>query len=193
MCTSPIARADESWTLAKDADGIKVYTRSVANSRLREFKGEVVLATNAEQVVNVLKDVNSYRKWMPDVVTSELLASSNKERYHYIENAAPWPVSNRDGVYLFSFGRNEDAGAGVTVVRVKAVPDYAPRRDGKVRVPKSDGFWKIASAGNGVRVTYQIHADPGGSIPRWLANSTVVDTPFKTLKNLRSYLPSLTQ
>jgi hypothetical protein len=42
-----------------------------------------------------------------------------------------------------------------------------------------------------VLVAYQIHADPGGSIPGWLANATVVDTPFKTLKNLRSTIQSL--
>ncbi|WP_395408383.1 hypothetical protein ACHMW6_17725 [Pseudoduganella sp. UC29_106] len=37
-------------------------------------------------------------------------------------------------------------------------------------------------------VVYQMHAAPGGAIPGWLANQTVVDTPFGTLKGLRSYL-----
>jgi len=37
-------------------------------------------------------------------------------------------------------------------------------------------------------VTYQVHADPGGAIPVWLANATAVDTPYDTLKNLRDYL-----
>ena len=41
---------------------------------------------------------------------------------------------------------------------------------------------------DGVRVSYQMHASPGGSIPNWLANQTVVDTPFGTLNALRSHL-----
>jgi hypothetical protein len=34
-------------------------------------------------------------------------------------------------------------------------------------------------------VSYQIHADPGGWVPVWLANLTVVRMPFKTLRGLR--------
>lgn len=45
----------------------------------------------------------------------------------------------------------------------------------------------MSNAG-GVNVTYQMHISPGGSIPNWLANQTVVDTPYGTLKALRSYL-----
>jgi hypothetical protein len=41
---------------------------------------------------------------------------------------------------------------------------------------------------DGVDVTYQMHASPGGSIPNWLANQTVVDTPYGTLKALKKHL-----
>ena len=190
ICFCQAALAEEPWTLAKNAEGIKVYTRNVPNSHLREFKAEIDLATNTEQLMKVLKDANSFRQWMPDVVRSELLYSSEKEQYHYVENAAPWPVSNRDGVYHYTFSRTEDADTVVTIVHVEAAPDYSPRRQGKVRISKCDGYWRIMPKGDGVEISYQIHADPGGSIPSWLANATVVDTPFETLKNLRSYIQS---
>jgi hypothetical protein len=125
---------------------------------------------------------------MPDVVVSEELSSSENEQVHYMENSAPWPVSNRDGVYRFSFGHTEEGGSRAVIVRVQAVPDYIPARKGKVRVPRSDGFWKVGPTATGVRVTYQMHADPGGSIPAWMANSASVSSPFNTLKNLRAYL-----
>jgi hypothetical protein len=35
-------------------------------------------------------------------------------------------------------------------------------------------------------VTWQHHTEPGGSIPNWLVNKLIVDTPFNTLRNLRS-------
>jgi len=183
--------ADEPWRLARDTDGIKVYTRSVVNSRLREFRGEVELAARVEQVVQVLRDANSFRKWMPDVVDSEMLTAAAEEQYHYVESAAPWPVANRDGIYHYRIVRSDDAGSAVTILYIEAVPDYLPRRSGKVRVPRSDGFWKIVTTGNGVIVTYQMHADPGGSIPSWLANRAVVDIPLRTLKNLRTYVADL--
>lgn len=178
--------AEPGWTLAKDADGIKVYTRIVADSPLREFKGEVDIATTPERIVNVLKDANSFKKWMPNVVTSRLLKSSETDQYHYLENAVPWPLANRDGVYRFTYSYSDEAGILTATVRVIALPDYLPIQEGKIRIPKSDGYWKIIPTASGAKVIWQIHADPGGAIPNWLVNSTVVDTPFNTLKGLRN-------
>lgn len=176
--------AQGSWTLAKKSDGIEVYTRNVPNSQLREFRGEVEFPGTVQQVVDVLRDANAFRTWMPDVVTSRLIKVSGDDQYHFLENAAPWPVSNRDGAYHFSYSPATDGSASM-VVRVEAVPDLVPEQPGKVRVRKSDGAWRILAKVSTVKVSYQIHADPGGSIPTWMANATVVDTPFKTLKALR--------
>ncbi|KDP89005.1 START domain-containing protein [Cupriavidus basilensis] len=177
--------AQDNWSLAKDAEGIKVYLRNVEGSPLREFRGEVQLNNTPEQVAGVLRDADAFRKWMPDVAASELLKATDTEQFHYLDNKAPWPVSNRDGVYRFSYSR---AGDGAITIRVEAVPRYLPPRDGKVRVPQANGQWKLVPNAEGVSVTYQMHASPGGAIPDWLANQTVVDTPFGTLKALRSYL-----
>lgn len=89
------------------------------------------------------------------------------------------------GVYHFTYSR---AGDDSVTIRVEAVPEYVPLRDGKVRIPKANGQWKLEPNAEGVNVTYQMHASPGGAIPSWLANQTVVDTPFGTLKALRSFL-----
>ena len=36
-----------------------------------------------------------------------------------------------------------------------------------------------------MEVTYEVHTEPGGSVPSWLANSFVVDAPLQTLRGLR--------
>lgn len=184
---SAAAMAETPWSLEKDADGIKVYTRVVSSSALREFRGEVEVAASPERVVQVLKDADAFFRWMPDVVKSELLKSTETDQYHYLENAAPWPVSHRDGVYHFTYLRTPDAIAKVNV-RVEAVPNYRPEHKGVVRVPRAVGAWTLVPTSKGTNVAYQMLAEPGGSIPSWLANKTVVDTPFKTLKGLRAYL-----
>lgn len=179
--------AQSDWSLARDAEGIKVYVRNVEDSPLREFRGEAQLKATPEDVVKVLRDADAFRKWMPDVAASELLKATDTEQFHYLDNKAPWPVSNRDGVYHFTYSR---AGDGTVTVRVEAVPDYVPLRDGKVRIPQAKGLWKLVPNAEGVGVTYQMHASPGGAIPNWLANQAAVDTPYGTLKALRTYLPS---
>jgi hypothetical protein len=145
----------------------------------------VKLQATPDSVVRVLRDADAFRKWMPDVVISELIKATDSEQFHYLDYKAPWPVSNRDGVYHFTYSRDSDS---AVTVRVEAVPDYMPRREGKVRIPKAEGQWKLVPNAGGVNVTYQMHASPGGSIPNWLANRMVVDAPYETLKALRSYL-----
>ena len=51
-----------------------------------------------------------------------------------------------------------------------------------------DGYWQITKEDDGVSITYELHADPGGGIPNWLVNSSVVDTPFGILSGLKRRL-----
>ncbi|MDB0533553.1 START domain-containing protein [Ralstonia solanacearum] len=171
--------------MAKESEGIKVYVRTVEGSPLREFRGEVQIKATPGDVVKVLRDANAFRQWMPDVAASELLKATDTDQYHYLDNKAPWPVSNRDGIYHFTYAK---AGDGAVTVCVEAVPGYLPQREGKVRIPQAQGQWKLVPSTDGVSVTYQMHASPGGAIPNWLANQTVVDTPYGTLKALRNHL-----
>ncbi|RQS57923.1 START domain-containing protein [Burkholderia sp. Bp8984] len=183
LLASQTTFAQDGWSLARQADGIRVYVRNVDGSPLREFRGEVQIRATPDDVVKVLRDADAYRQWMPDVAASQLLKATDTEQFHYLDNKAPWPVSNRDGIYHFTYTK---AGDGAVTVRVEAVPDYLPLREGKVRIPQAKGQWKLVPDAEGVKVTYQMHASPGGAIPDWLANRTVVDTPYGTLKALRS-------
>ena len=36
------------------------------------------------------------------------------------------------------------------------------------------------------KVIYEVNADPGGKIPKWLVNDMISDFPFYSLKNLRA-------
>ena len=67
-----------------------------------------------------------------------------------------------------------------------ALPEYSAEVKGVVRIPYLDGFWLLEKIDdNKTKVTYQVHADPGGTIPAWLANATAVNNPYETLRNMR--------
>lgn len=68
---------------------------------------------------------------------------------------------------------------------MRAEPDYLPAVEGYVRVTRVDGFWQFTPLDDKTEVTYQVHMDPGGSVPSWLANKFVVEAPFNTLRALR--------
>lgn len=95
----------------------------------------------------------------------------------------PWPVMPRDSALKVSTRRGADG----SVTRIlRGVADYLPEQKGFVRVSKVDGLWSLTPKAVGeIEVVYQVHGEPGGSVPSWLANSFVVDAPFNTLKALR--------
>jgi hypothetical protein len=80
-----------------------------------------------------------------------------------------------------------DGSDGSLTRNLAGAADYAPQEKGFVRVAQVQGFWKMVPQGaNQTQVIYQVHTEPGGSVPSWLANKFVVDAPFNTLKALRA-------
>lgn len=173
------------WKLRKEQQGIAVYTRSVEGSSLAEFKGVATVDASIEQLVHTLQDVARFKAWLPVCARAELLKLDGAEQYHYLETDAPFPFSNRDSYYRFTY---LPQGKHVRV-EFEALPHHLPPKQGLVRIPFAKGYWLLEHLQpNQTRVTYRALADPGGSIPAWLANAAVVDMPFATLENLREYL-----
>ena len=186
LSLSQFSLADVSpWQLeAHDEDkDIKVFTREVAGSELKEFKGVTHIKADVNAFVALLKDDPQATSWMHNVIVFDVKERvSDEETLIYTVNEAPWPVTNRD-TYIRSI-MTADAN-GVVTSSIKAEPDYAEKNDDYVRMPSVNGAWTFTPQAEGmVEVVYQVHANPGGALPNWLVNSIVVETPMETLTNL---------
>ena len=184
---SSVSYANEIvWKLEKEKRGVQVFTRVKEDSVLKEFKGIITVDVAQQKLVNTLKDVAHYDQWMPDIESVKLLSADEKSHLHYIKSDLPWPVSNRDGIYQFNYKTltNGDIRADVS-----AKPTALDKVKRTIRIPYVSGYWLLSANGEkSTTVTYQLHADPGGSIPTWLINSSVVDAPYQILLNLKSYV-----
>ncbi len=180
---------DSEWVLKKDKSGITVYTRSVKGSSFDEFKGVTTIANvSLTEVLDVILDVKNYTSLFPDCVNPRILKQDGKfYDIHSVEVKTPWPVKSRDAIYEQKTTLSADHKKAQVIL--KPMPDYAPEKEGLVRIQKGTGFWELEEdAARNVKVTYQFHGDPGGEIPSWLANSFVVTQPFQTLNNLKNRL-----
>lgn len=182
---SAIQAQTADWQLKKEESGIQVYTRSGEGFDLDEFKGETILNHSIKDIVSVLKSVGTHSEWIANCTKAELLKNRGDKMWVYSVTAAPFPVSDRDGIAVFYFQPIKDG----MRVRLEGAADYLPEKEDFVRIPFLKGFWLLETRGeNKTKITYQVHADPGGSIPTWLANATAVNNPLETLKNLSDYL-----
>ena len=177
--------SQEEWKLRKSAEGIDVYTKKVEGSNFEAFRAITRINAPVSSLAAVLYDVGSFTEWMNLTTKSELISRENKStQIHYIVTDAPWPVTDRDAVFRFQYKYDESNNS--LLVLMDALPDQIPEKEHMIRIQHSQGVWKFTPEDHGlVKVEYELHADPNGNIPAWLANSTSVDSPFKTLKAMR--------
>jgi hypothetical protein len=179
------AAADTDWELAKEAEGIKVYTREVDGWEIDEFKVISVLNVKRYLIYNAIIDVVSYPTWYPDIMESQVCKKvSDTEFYCYSKLDIPWPSDDRDGECHIKVTHNSEL--KTTLIEMNVCTKYKPEQDGYIRMTKGKGFWKLTSKGEGTVVHYQYLSDPGGSIPSWIINMFIVDNPFNTMKALKS-------
>jgi len=184
-----IAETSE-WTLDKEDDeiGLKIYTRNVEGSNLKEFKGEMNVNARLSSLAALLLDNKSAPKWMHNCEKFEVVEQfEGHDAIFYLINSAPWPVSDRDAVLRSALVQDPET---LTITAdVKALPERLPEDDDYIRIPTMKGGWTFSpNEDKTVKVVYQVHAEPGGSLPAWLANAVVVDTPYHTMKNMLDML-----
>jgi hypothetical protein len=179
-----------AWELEKEEKDInlKIYTREIEGSNLKEFKGEMLVNTQLTTIAALLLDGQSAPQWMHKCEKFEVIEQIDElTAVVYFINGAPWPVSDRDAVVMTVMSQDPESLA--LKAEMNVVNDLLPEDDDYVRISHMTGFWLFEPKAAGqVLVTYQVHANPGGSLPDWLANSVVVDTPYYTMSNMVNML-----
>lgn len=108
---------------------------------------------------------------------------SPHEVYMYQVNDLPWPVANRDVVVRIKWQRDDQAVVSMTAT---AVNGMVPPKPGMVRVQHAISQWTFEQLGAGqLKITTEAHIDPGGPIPAWIINMLLINSPVKSLSNLR--------
>jgi hypothetical protein len=187
LCVLPWISAHamaEDWESAKKEGGIEVFLSKVAGSDYKAYKGVATINASIGKVRALQEDVSGACSWIHECKAQKLLKHEGTKSWTYTQFNTPWPVTPRDSVLEVT--TTEEAGGGVTRT-LKGVPTYLPEEKGFVRVAEVDGFWKLEPKGAATTlVTYEVHTEPGGSVPSIVANKFVVDAPFNTLKALKA-------
>ena len=182
------ASGQYNWKLNKDKDGIRVYQSDVQNSKYKSIKVECTFEGNYDKLIAVLNNVSHQKDWVYHNKTSYIIKRiSPYEFYYYIETFIPWPMSNRDAVVHLKMNK-DSLNRFLKIVSV-SVPGYIPEKSGKVRVPRSDISWYVTMpTTKTISIIYIFAAEPGGSLPAWLANMFADKGPYESFKKLSELL-----
>lgn len=172
------------WKVAKEEDGIKVSLSDVSGSQYKAYQGVTTINASVAKLRALQEDVAGACAWVHECKMQKILKVDGDKAWTYTQFNTPWPVTPRDSVLQITTVEGAD---GSVTRNLLGAPKYIPEEKGFVRVAQVEGFWKLVpKSANETEVTYQVHTEPGGSVPSWLANKFVVDAPFNTLKALRA-------
>ena len=176
----------QAWEVVLEAGDLQVWQRPYAGSSLNEIRGELSVRASLNALMALLKDAPFNRHWVYRSGGARILEESGYEQaYVYGIVDAPWPMHDRDTVVRFDYEQHPET--QIITIGITNFPDYLPRQGDFVRVPDFGGFWKLEPREGGrVTVTYQVHGDPGGWIPVWIANRAAEVSVINTLRNLPS-------
>jgi hypothetical protein len=176
--------AQSAWELKKDQNGIRVYSRSVKESKYKELKAVFDMAGTYEQLRFILNDVTNYKTWVYSTVSSNLVErKSETEIIYYSRISAPWPVSNRD---FYSDTRIWVDSANHQMRLSSRNIDKFPLTGHIVRIPFLKSEWVITAPSPGaLHVEYTLSWNPGGDIPAFLANAFCTTGPLQSFTQLK--------
>ncbi|QMU27760.1 START domain-containing protein [Adhaeribacter radiodurans] len=177
----------EKWELRRNENGIAIYSRKLSDASFKQIKVECELPGTTSQLVQVLRDVPHHPDWVYATSKATLIKKKTENNFIYLtETDMPWPVTDRDLVVetiIYPIVK------GNLHIEVKSLPDYVPINKNFIRIPYSEATWDIFPLpDNKLKITYTFSINPGGSIPSWLVNASVVTGPYNTFMKLREIL-----
>lgn len=175
------------WTLAVDEAGVRVEQR-LDDSPVLGFRAESRLEVAPEVCLAIVSSDRFFQRTAPNVAEARVVATEGERRSWFYARLDPPFVAPRD--YTIRVEESASPSPGGTVLRLAWTVDNArgpPLRPGTIRVEKSEGAWVFEpfDGGRSTLVRYELSADPGGSLPRWLARRIQVSGILAAFAELR--------
>ena len=178
----------QSWTFAKEQDGIRIFTRKENGSSLKSFKGVMDVKCSMEKVSSLLGNVKNHDWWDENLKEIKILAY-DKDKYfqYYLVYHVPWPFTDRD--LCVEAKVTNDPLTGQRTIAATPLSNLVPEKPGLIRIQKYWQKWTIQPMENGViHLTLEGFVDPAGNVPSWLYNMVIVETPLKVMRRVKKFV-----
>jgi hypothetical protein len=178
------------WKEVSSRDGIVGYTRMTSLTEVEEVKAVGVVEALVAVIEAVIRDVEAEPQFMFKCAEAAEfnppgLTMTDDIGYVYNRTSMPWPVNDRYVVVKSVL--MVDTTTGTLYVRASEVTaDFPHAPSGLVRMPILRYIMIVSPLGESKsQVYYQVLADPGGRLPKFLVNLFSKSMGVDTIAGLR--------
>jgi hypothetical protein len=178
----------QSWNFIKEKDSIKIYTRVEAGKSLKSYRAVTSINAPVEKIFAVMEDINNTDWWDKNLTQIKvLLYEKNKRARYYLVYELPWPVTDRDLCVDVTITINKVTDE--RIIDAVALNGVVPEHSDLIRIKEYRQTWTIRPLGKErTNVVLEGYIDPAGSVPDWISNMLLTDTPYKAISGLRDKL-----
>lgn len=180
-----IQTAAQAWDFIKEKNGIKIYTRLEAGKSLKSYKGVTEINAPVEKVFSLMEDISNTDWWDKKLTHIRvLLYEKDKRAQYYMVYDLPWPVMDRD--LCVDVTISSDTKTGERMINAVSLNGVIPLKNDMVRITDYRQTWTIIPDGNDMTlVTLEGFVDPAGTMPDWISNMLIVESPMKAINGLK--------
>jgi len=174
----------QSWYFIKEKDSIKIYTRVETGRTLKSYKAFTDINAPEDKIFAVMEDINITDWWDKNLIQIKvLLYEKNKRAQYYMVYDLPWPVTDRD--LCVDVTITTDTVTGGHTINAVSLNDVIPELNNMVRIKDYRQTWTIIPAGKETtHVVLEGFVDPAGTIPDWISNMLIIESPLKAIGGL---------
>lgn len=175
----------QTWEFIKEKEGIKIYTRKEGSNTLKSFRGVMDVRSDFQTVSNLIGNVKNVDWWDKNLREIRvLLYEKEKHIQYYLVYGAPWPVTDRD--LCVDATITTDPVTGIRTIYSVPMPNVIPENPDYVRIKDYWQKWMIQDLKNGtIHLVLEGYVDPAGSVPDWVYNMVITETPLKIMRGIR--------
>jgi START domain len=180
------AQFNLAWELKLNKNNIEVYSAKAPNANVKAVKAHTYFNTTTDKLLAYLLSPEMHVKNLTNCIYSKLLKNEGDTGYYFHQQYdLPWPVTDREVVYLFKVQRLPNKHVFITS---EAIPNYLPANPNYIRLTEFTAQWKInTTSATRVDAHYMVLANPAGSIPTWFLNMFLVNGPYDSFKKMNDY------
>ena len=189
LASAQLGGVSYNWKEKRNKKGIMIATSSVADSRFKAVRGEMVVNASVSALVALVEDLGACKDWAAMCKEARVEKRvSPSESYAYIYYDIPFPVSDRDK-YTHVVWTQDPKTKRVSMNSIATIGGTPKSK--AVRIEKAVSQWHFTPQEDGTTIVESFgHIDPNGPTPAWITNLMLVDSPYKSMSRMRELVES---